>query len=200
MLTTKDFKTAHSLTNSSFLRLSRKVAEQLGKVNEPMTRQVTPTEYEILYPDAFLKAVSERKASQVKEVHAEDVAIIADLVEEVAAIALDLPSRGSVLSLLKSRYIQPENTALNVVDAEVIEVQTRAEILAAMKADLRIKSQTITEEEEALKEIDFIKHQQSLEFAAMQAESQEIERREAQLQAIKRVRSLGKDLSDRTAL
>jgi len=199
MLTTKDFKTAHSLTNSSFLRLSRKVAEQLGKVNEPMTRQVTPTEYEILYPDAFLKAVSERKASQVKEVHAEDVAIIADLVEE-AAIALDLPSRGSVLSLLKSRYIQPENTALNVVDAEVIEVQTRAEVLATMKANLRAKSQIVTEEEEALKEIDFIKHQQSLEFAAMQAESQEIERREAQLQAIKRVRSLGKDLSDRTAL
>jgi len=198
MLTTKEFKSAHSLSNSSFQRLSTKVAEQLNMSGQPMTRQVTPTEYEILFPEAFLKAVSERKVSQLKEVHTEDVAIIADLVEE-AENALALPDRGSVLSLLKSRYLKPENTALNVVDAEIIEVQTRAEILAAMKADLRAKSQIITDEEEALKEIDFIKHQQSLEFAAMQAESQEIERREAQLQAVKRVRNLGKDTSDRTA-
>jgi len=49
-----------------------------------MTKQVTPTEYEILYPEDFLKAVGERKVQKVKEVITEPEVITVELVEETA--------------------------------------------------------------------------------------------------------------------
>ena len=95
VLTTKQFKATHQLSDSAFQRLVKKICEVSMLPRQELICPISSTEHQILKPELFESAVQNRKpqSKRIKpvSVHTEDVAIIADLVEEVTAIAIANP-------------------------------------------------------------------------------------------------------------